>query len=207
MILVVTGGIGSGKSLASEILNSRFGFPVYDADSRVKRLYDEHPTLLSEIERELGVSLRNKEGEFVPSELARVIFSDDEALAKVEALVFPCMKEDFESWVSENDSAVHILESATILEKEFFRGFGDAFLVIDAPLELRIRRASSRDKASEDAVRARAGKQILMNRISEEGYLPEGAVYVCRNNGSVGDLEAELVEFVEKQLLTKMLYK
>ena len=39
-ILVVTGGIGSGKSEVCRIISEVFGYPVYNADNRVKRLYD-----------------------------------------------------------------------------------------------------------------------------------------------------------------------
>ena len=53
MILILSGGIGSGKSVAAGMLNEMYGFPVYSADQRVKELYIEHPTLLSGIEKEL----------------------------------------------------------------------------------------------------------------------------------------------------------
>ena len=39
MIIVLTGGIGSGKSTAAGIISDTFGYPVYQADSAVKRLY------------------------------------------------------------------------------------------------------------------------------------------------------------------------
>ena len=87
MILIITGGIGGGKSVAAGMLNEIYGFPVYSADVRVKELYDECPGLLDNIEAQLGCSLRDKDGSFVPSLLAREIFSDSGALEKVETLV------------------------------------------------------------------------------------------------------------------------
>ena len=50
-IIVVTGGIGSGKSLASGILSKEFGWPVYEADSRVKGLYGSDPHLLYNVNK------------------------------------------------------------------------------------------------------------------------------------------------------------
>ena len=67
MILIITGGIGGGKSVAAGMLNEIYGFPVYSADVRVKELYDECPGLLANIEAQLGCSLRDKDGSFVPS--------------------------------------------------------------------------------------------------------------------------------------------
>ena len=67
MILILSGGIGSGKSVAAGMLNEMYGFPVYCADKRVKELYGEHPTLLKDIEKELGCSLRVKRQSTIPA--------------------------------------------------------------------------------------------------------------------------------------------
>ena len=73
--LVITGGIGSGKSEVCRILE-RYGVVArYDADARVKALYSAHPTLLDDIEKALECRLRNDDGCFVPSLLSARIFS------------------------------------------------------------------------------------------------------------------------------------
>jgi dephospho-CoA kinase len=205
MILIITGGIGSGKSVAAGMLNEMYGFPVYSADVRVKELYNECPGLLDSIEAELRCSLRDKDGSLVPSLLAREIFSDSGALEKVETLVFPVLMADFNKWVEEHPAGVHIMESATVMEKDFFRGFGDLALLVTAPLELRIQRAVSRDSSTEELVRARISKQILMNDpslLEGETWLP---FEVIINDGSTLDLREKLTNFVEKNGLTKML--
>lgn len=205
MILIITGGIGSGKSVAVGMLNEMYGFPVYSADVRVKELYNECPGLLDSIEAELGCSLRDKDGNFVPSLLAREIFSESGALEKVETLVFPVLMDDFNKWMEEHPAGVHIMESATVMEKDFFRGFGDLALLVTAPLELRIMRAVHRDSSTDEQVRARISKQKLMN----EPSLLEGKTWlpfeVILNDGSTLDLRKKLTDFVEKNGLTKML--
>ena len=205
MILIITGGIGSGKSVAVGMLNEMYGFPVYSADVRVKELYNECPGLLDSIEAELGCSLRDKDGNFVPSLLAREIFSESGALEKVETLVFPVLMDDFNKWMEEHPAGVHIMESATVMEKDFFRGFGDLALLVTAPLELRIMRAVHRDSSTDEQVRARISKQKLMNDPS----LLEGKTWlpfeVILNDGSTLDLREKLTDFVEKNGLTKML--
>lgn len=42
MVIIVTGGIGSGKSEVCRMIASEYGFPVYDADSRVKEIGRAH---------------------------------------------------------------------------------------------------------------------------------------------------------------------
>ncbi|MBQ3207641.1 MAG: dephospho-CoA kinase [Bacteroidales bacterium] len=195
MILVLTGGIGSGKSTAARILNESFGCPVYDADSAVKRLYVSHPHLLSDIESDAGRKFTDADGVFRPSLMADWIFGNPDAIAEVENRVFPVLLEDFESWKVQYEGWV-IFESATILEKPFFKGFGDAVLIIDAPIELRVERALARDKAGREKIMARVAEQRLMNDISQGRNIPEGA-YVCRNDGNMDALRNELKEIFE----------
>ena len=123
MIIVLTGGIGSGKSTAAGILSDTFGYPVYQADSAVKRLYLTDKDLLADIESDAGLHFRNEDGFFSPSKMAEYVFSVPGAIEKVEQRVFPVLVKDFERWQSECGSNVLIFESATILEKTNFNGF------------------------------------------------------------------------------------
>ena len=91
MILVVTGGIGSGKSEVCRILMDMGIVHQYNADSRAKALYEEHPSLLVDIEETLGCSLKDEDGHFVPAKLAARIFSEPQALEAVESHLFPVM--------------------------------------------------------------------------------------------------------------------
>ena len=130
-VVIMTGGIGSGKSIACRYLAEHYGWPVYEADRRVKELYLQHPTLLSDIENVLGVKLRNAEGDFDPKFLATMIFNDPVALLKVEEVVFPVLTEDFQKWKGlHKDRCFVVLESATILEKPQLKDMGDIVVLI-----------------------------------------------------------------------------
>ena len=85
--LAVTGGIGSGKSYVVRMF-AALGIPVYDADLRTKRLYDEDRGLLGALQALLGPGLV-KDGRLDRQYMAGRIFSDRCLLEKVEALVFP----------------------------------------------------------------------------------------------------------------------
>lgn len=112
MTILLTGGIGSGKSSVRRILE-RMGVPCYDADSVVKGFYEvplesesehltsdtaEKPFLLPEIEAALGLSFRKSDGSFDSRKLADAIFSDSVRLKIVEGIVFPALATDFERW-------------------------------------------------------------------------------------------------------------
>ncbi len=196
-VLVVTGGIGSGKSEVCRLL-AEYGFHMqYDADSRAKGLYVEHPHLLDDIEKALGTSCRDAEGRFAPSCLAKRIFNDKEALGKVEELLFPVMMEDFRKFASSADEGQYVVfESATILEKPYFDGFGDKVILVDAPVALRLERAAARDGAPKEIVMARMQNQKLMNALSEGGE-DKRVDYVLLNDGSREDMENNLKKILE----------
>ena len=203
-VLIVTGGIGSGKSLVCRMLTESHCIPVYEADRRVKALYSEIPSMLDDIEKTLEVSVRDDDGTFVPQRLADVIFADHVALKKLEDIVFPRLKEDFARWADEHGKDVVAFESATVLEKEQFDDFGDVVLLVDAPMDVRLSRACSRDGADKAKVQERMAAQPLMNFISGGGSC-ERVDHVIMNDSSIEQLEQKLTEFVEKYGLTKML--
>lgn len=188
MILVVTGGIGSGKSEVCRILMDMGIVHQYNADSRAKALYEEHPTLLSDIEDSLGCSVRDDKGKFQPALLATVIFSDPASLEKVEAHLFPVLMDDFSSFADGCGEEIVVFESATVLEKPQFDGFGDKVILVDAPFETRLERACRRDGADRPRIIARMQTQKLMNALSG-GF--EDSRIDCRilNDSTMEELE------------------
>lgn len=187
-IIVVTGGIGSGKSEVCRILQEKYSCGVYSADERVKALYRTHPSLLNDIETRLSLTLRDRTGRFVPKALAEVIFRDSGALALVEELVFPALMDDFSTWCQGHamDRFV-VFESATVMEKPQFKDFGDIRILVDAPFETRLARAVARDSSDREDVLARMKTQPLMNDISN-GRAVADAYAVILNDGSYEDL-------------------
>lgn len=197
-VVVVTGGIGSGKSVACRFLSQEYGWPVYCADDKVKELYYRIPELVDEIEQALKGCFRDAMGCFVPSLLAAVIFSDREALRKVEALVFPRLMKDFDNWKSEYPDSDHvILESATILEKPELMHMGDITILVDAPIESRVTRAAERDGTTSEAVRQRMKNQRLMNDVSELKARVD-VDYLIVNDSTETEFYEKLRKIVEK---------
>ena len=160
LTVIVTGGIGSGKSAVCALLAKR-GIPVYDSDSRVKELYATRRSLVPRLEKALGSPLRQADGTLDKARLAALIFSDDAARETLESIVFPILLKDFLRWRSQQKAPFVVLESAIILSKPVFDGLADAVVLVDAPEELRIRRVMERDGASPDQVRKRMETQCI----------------------------------------------
>ena len=155
LTVIVTGGIGSGKSAVCALL-ARRGIPVYDSDSRTKALYDSVPGLKEKIEAELGIPF---------SGLAKLIFSNSEAREKLEAIVYPLVRADFEAWRdAQKDAPLVVLESAIILSKPIFDGIADGVVAVTAPDDVRMERLISRGLTEEDARHRMASQSIDLSR-------------------------------------------
>lgn len=197
-VLVVTGGIGSGKSTVCRMLAEKGLTLQYNADARVKMLYSSYPDLLDSIEQALDVGLCDENGYFIPSLLAARIFSDKDSLDKVESLVFPYLKADFESFLADSDSDVVVFESATVLEKPQFEGFGDKIVLVDAPFELRLERACRRDGADKETVLSRMRSQKLMNALSQGASDPRIDAVI------VNDCSLEILEHRVNKIMSEL---
>lgn len=160
LTVIVTGGIGSGKSAVCALLRKR-GIPVYDCDSRVKELYASRRSLVPRLEQALNCPLRQAGGSLDKARLAAVIFSDPAARETVESIVYPVLLQDFLRWRSRQKAPFVVLESAVILSKPVFDGLAGAVVLVDAPRETRIRRVMERDGASREEVMRRLSAQSL----------------------------------------------
>lgn len=156
--IAVTGGIGSGKSYVSGLLEE-MGIPVYNADNEAKRLTSTHPDIRRELTELLGEEVYAG-GVLNKPFLAAYLFSGPEHVRQVNAIIHPRVREDFALWLSRHEGcAVAGMESA-ILYEAGFEDAVDCVLMVFAPLELRVERAMKRDNATERQVRARMAAQM-----------------------------------------------
>ena len=160
LTVIVTGGIGSGKSAVCALLRER-GIPVYDCDSRVKELYSCRRSLVPKLEKALGSPLRRADGTLDKTRLAAIIFSDPAARETLEGIVYPILLQDFKRWRFHQRAPFVALESAIILSKPLFDGLADVVVLVDAPQELRISRVMARDGLSLPEVELRLSAQNI----------------------------------------------
>ncbi|MBR4839966.1 MAG: dephospho-CoA kinase [Paludibacteraceae bacterium] len=156
----ITGGIGSGKSVVSDLLRLQ-GVPVYNADTASKSLLVTDEKLISSLKVLLGEDIYQG-GVLDKKRMASLIFSDKELLEKVNALIHPAVIADFERWANRQKASLLACESALIFESKMNSLF-DAVVMVYAPESVRLRRAMLRDMATEEQVKAR-----IQNQLSDE---------------------------------------
>ena len=134
---LVTGPIGGGKSEVCRYLSSK-GWPVYDCDSRTKRLYSSVPGLKSRIEKALDV----------PFENLSIIFEDSDRRRKLEEIVYPYLLEDLLQWKGGLQTRLAFVESAIAMDKRQFDDTYDKVILVRADYGSRLARnpkAAGRD--------------------------------------------------------------
>jgi dephospho-CoA kinase len=153
----LTGGIGSGKTIVATIFE-KMGVPVYYADNEAKKMF-----LLQNVKNELsglfGKSVLDTNGLIDRKFLGGIVFNDSSALEKLNNIIHPLVKFDFENWAREHDNYPYIIHEAAILFESGFYKCLDKVIDVDAPLELCISRVIKRDGVSRDHVLARMQHQ------------------------------------------------
>lgn len=152
----VTGGIGSGKSTVCRLFAAH-GIAVYDSDTQAKRLMNESAALREGLVRAFGAGCYAG-GELDRRYLASCVFADKDALATLNALVHPAVRDDFRAWAGRQAGEYVILESAILFEAGF-AGEVDTTLAVLAPVEERVKRCMERDGSTREEVLRRMANQ------------------------------------------------
>lgn len=159
----ITGGIGAGKSTVCKVF-AAFGIPVYDADSRAKRVLVTDQTLVAQIRENFGEEAYFPDGGLNREWLAAQVFSQPERLALLNSLVHPRVALDFEQWYLQQQQVPYVIkEAALIFESGSDKGL-DGVIAVTAPQAIRLRRTLMRD-----AHRTRTQvEEIIQRQLSEE---------------------------------------
>jgi dephospho-CoA kinase len=139
----LTGGIGAGKSVVCEVLIN-LNIPVYNADKRARFLMEHDPSMIRTI-KETFSEKAYMNGNLDRAFLASAIFSDDIQLKKMNGIVHPAVKLDFEQWAgTQSGSDIIVKEAALLFESGSYKDL-DKTILIYCPLEIRIKRILLRD--------------------------------------------------------------
>lgn len=155
--IALTGGIGTGKTFISKQFIQQ-GIPVFYADDEAKKLYNS-PQLLTVLRRVFGDAIFD--GEVLNTKrLSALVFNDENALKKLQAIIHPLVMDTFEAWARTQGTDKVMMESAIIFEAHLEHYF-DKVIVVNASLPVRIRRIKQRNpEMSETEILARINTQM-----------------------------------------------
>ncbi len=189
-VLGVTGGIGSGKSAATDIFSS-LGVKVVDADVLSRVPVQKGETGLVEIEKRYGKKILLSSGELNRKKLREIIFEKEEEKIWLENLLHPLIADLISQELKSSTSIYTILASPLLFETKQSNHCNET-LVIDVSEETQVLRTKTRDEVSEEQVRT-----IILSQINRSERL-RLANHIIENEGSLDDLAKAVKELHQK---------
>jgi len=172
----LTGNIGSGKSLVSEIFTI-FGVPVYHADQESKKFLSDS-VVKEKILSLFGENVLSASGEIDPVALATIVFSDEKALSALDSILHPMVIADFTHWCEAFSEYPYIIQEAAIIFESGVARLFDKIIHVSCPKEIAIERVMKRDGIDGNSVLQR------MNFQMEDAEKASLSDFVIRNDGS-----------------------
>ena len=157
----ITGSIGSGKSIVCKIFE-QLGVPIYNADERAKILMISNTEIIRKVKLLFGNESYTETGELNRKHISNIAFNNKNLLTQLNQIVHPIVFKDFDNWIlaKEQLNIKYIIkEAALMFETDSYKKI-DKFIVVTAPMELRINRTMQRDSISKEQVISRMNNQL-----------------------------------------------
>jgi dephospho-CoA kinase len=198
----LTGGIGCGKTVVRRRLEER-GIPTLDADAVVHRLLSGRNEVTRAIEESFGPEVMAPEGSVDRKALGDVVFANEEARKKLNAIVHPAVYREVERFLEEREKkgdAVAVVDAALMIETGSYRRY-DAVVVVHCPKALQLERVMARDGVTREDAERRLRSQMPVEeklrfadfRVDTSGSLEETlrqADQLARRPSSSGGLRS-----------------
>ncbi|MBF4464046.1 dephospho-CoA kinase [Flavobacterium sp. LC2016-12] len=168
-VIGLTGGIGSGKTTIANYF-AEMGVPVYIADDGARAVMQlDH--VIKKVKNVFGESVFENDI-LNRAKLAEIVFNDKEKLAKLNAIVHPAVKKDFEVWLLRYKNYEYIIYEAAILFESGRYKECDYIITVTAPEKIRIERVLKRDNITPAQVLSRMQMQWKdEDRISRSNFV------------------------------------
>lgn len=182
LVIGLTGPIAAGKSQVSAFL-AELGAEVIDADAVYRELISAPSPLLDRVVGRFGSGILDASGSLDRPALGKIVFSDPEALAALEAITHPAVISEVSARIDESTAEVVVNEAIRLVESGMVNDVDVRWLVVADP-DVRLQRLMARNSLDEETARAR----LLVSQPS----LPAGLTFdeVIDNSGSLEETRA-----------------
>jgi dephospho-CoA kinase len=196
LLVGLTGGIGSGKSLAAKFFAEK-GAHIIDSDQLSRELVCPGHPALKEIVDVFGEFILDPSGNLDREALAKIIFEDTEKKSALEAILHPKIivreQEIYLNTSASNPSAIVIVDAALLIESGNYMNV-DKVIVVQSREEQQVQRILSRGSQSYDQAISRIKNQMSFEEKSKY------ADYILDNQSQPEGLRINVQEIYAKLL-------
>ncbi len=193
LVVGLTGGIASGKSIVAGILK-HLGARVIDADMVSRELVLPHTRCWKSITAHFGKGILNKDLSINRKKLASQIFSHPEKRMRLNRIIHPAIKKRIRQMITDigrdDAGALVIVDAALLVETGMHRDY-DKLVVVAADEHVQLARLMRRDRCSLTAAQRRLRSQLPL---APKMHVAD---YVISNQGSLAQTRRQ----------TRMLFK
>ncbi len=188
IIIGLTGGIGTGKTTASKILQ-RHGAKIIDADKCVKNIYAKG--LINKfLSENIPETIANNKIDF--SLLREIIFNNKELRNKIELEIYKHLPAEFSAAYEALGRPPVIFYDVPLLFEKGIDSHVDVSLCIYAPKELQIQRVLNRDNSKKTVIESIINSQMDIEEKKRKSD------YVIDNSRTESDLEKNIISFLDQ---------
>ena len=190
--VAVTGGIGSGKSLALRYI-AQMGYPVYSCDEIYKTIIQskEYIDKVSDFFPDVVVN-----GNISRELLAKYVFNNLDNRRKINMIAHPLIMQDLYAKMYNCESMLVFAEVPLLFEGNFENDF-DHILYIYRDKAKRIESIIDRDGISNIDAEQRIAAQFNPDSIDGQKRLKEANAYIIENNGTLDALYQKILNYIE----------
>tara|TARA_B100001287_G_C22450289_1_gene420172 strand:+ start:105 stop:701 length:597 start_codon:yes stop_codon:yes gene_type:complete len=192
MIVGLTGGIGSGKSVAGEFFYE-LGIDVIDADDVSKYILDKNISGKQLFLDKFGNEFLDENKNINRDLLRSKIFMDKQKKQILESIIHPLVRQELTDFINKSKSIYKIIMVPLIYETNS-QDFYDKIIVVDCDEEEQIKRATKRDNKKEQDI-----INIIKNQASRKERISI-ADEIILNNGSLINLKNQVIKIHQKLL-------
>lgn len=193
-VVGLTGGIGCGKSSASQFF-SDLGIDVIDTDVIARQLTQADGQAIEQIRETFGNTFLASNGSLNREKMRNLVFSDFDSKVKLEKILHPLILNEVVQLVKEGKSPYIVVVIPLLLELKDYDDLIDRVLVIDCEEHQQISRTMARNQLSEQFVRA-----VMVAQISREDRLQK-ADDVIFNNQDIDFLKMQIARMHDKYMI------
>ncbi|KWF24504.1 dephospho-CoA kinase [Burkholderia pseudomultivorans] len=154
----LTGGIGSGKTTVADLFAAR-GATLVDTDLIAHRITAPGGLAMPAIEQAFGPDFVAADGSLDRAGMRTLIFSDDDARRRLEAITHPLIRAETDREAREARGAYVIYVVPLLVESGNWKTRADRVLVVDCPVETQIARVMRRNGFTREQVEAIIARQ------------------------------------------------